>query len=395
MKTITSFRIVMIACVVLLPAYGSIARATEIDNAALLYYQALLFYEKPDGAMEQVLTDFRTGKIGSNEAIRQHIQKNRRVIDRVVQAGNLARCDWGFDYAQGIDLTFPHLPGMRRLAYLLWEEEALRREQGDYRTALERCLSLHQMALHTADRTMVTYLMAISLSNLANRIIQDTLPVAAADTERLDRLKRQVREFQERFPSIASAMAQEGQTCAMTMRKEDAPKLLGLMQEGPESAQNEPLAARIRGADDAFFARNREHWLQAIATVTRTLESGLPYDQMRAQLDGLEQRLNAEAKDDPDATLTAFSLPALRKIYQIGTAQQTHFNAVRTALDLYLARASIGRLPDALPADAPRDLFSGRPFLYEKTNTGFLLHCQAKMEPQKTQANQYEFKILP
>ena len=51
------------------------------------------------------------------------------------------------------------------------------------------------------------------------------------------------------------------------------------------------------------------------------------------------------------------------------------------------------RLPDSLPAGAPLDLFSGRPFEYEKTQEGFILRCRVKEDATKTEANQYEFKI--
>jgi len=393
MKTVANHRIVMITCVVALLACVTTARAAQTDNAALLYYQALLFYEKPDATTEQMLADFRAGKIGSNEAIREHLRKNRRVIDHAIAAGNLPRCDWAFDYSKGLDLTLPHLPGIRHITFLLWEDAEVLKEQGDYRTALDRCISLHQMALHAADRTMVTFLMAVSISSSANRVIQDLLPVAAADVERLSRLKTQVRQFQEKFPSISYALAQEGQTCALTMRKEETQTILRMMRGDSDSPKNESLAARISVADEAFFERNRAHWLNAIATLTRTVESGLAYAEMCTRLDELDQRFCDEAKDNPDATLTAFVLPATRKIYQIVTAQQTHFHAVRTALDLYIGRATTGRLPDTLPADALGDLFSGKPFLYEKANDRFILRCQAKMESKKTEANQYEFKI--
>ncbi len=42
--------------------------AQQPDNAALLYYQAFLLYEKPDATLANMRDDYRQGKIASNEA---------------------------------------------------------------------------------------------------------------------------------------------------------------------------------------------------------------------------------------------------------------------------------------------------------------------------------------
>ncbi len=376
----------------LLAAPGAASSAPQTDNAALLYYQAMLLCGKPDDTMMNLLSAFSKWEISANAALREHVEKNRRVIDYLVTAANMAQCDWAYDYSQGLDLALPNLPN-KRLVYLLLADGRLLAEQGDYATALDRCLTVHKMALHYTDRVVITYLVGVASSGLANIAIQETLGIIPQDVKVLSRLKTQLSQFQAAFPSVANVIAREGEVCAVTMRKEGAQTFLRMVEEGGDSDEARMLVARVQEADDAFFEKNHQHWFNSIAAVTGTLESGLPYEQMYAALDELGKRICDEGRDNPDATLTAFSLPATRRIYQLAVRQQTHFNAIRTAIDIYLAKAATGRLPDALPAGAPLDLFSGRPFEYEKAGDRFILRCRVKEDPEKAEANQYEFKI--
>jgi len=272
---------------------------------------------------------------------------------------------------------------------------ALLAEQGDYATALDRCLTLRKMALQTCDRTLVTYLVGIALNALANGTIQSTLGLIPNDVTALKQFRDPLVQTQKRFPSLAYCLAQEADVCAQTMRIEKADVLLRMAEESADSP-TDPVLMRIREAsDEAFFERNRNYWHRTIGTIIDTLESTLPYDQMCATLDEFDDRACAEAKDNPDATLTAFSLPAVGRIYQLTIRQQTHLHAIETAIDLYIAKAGTGRLPDTLPANSPRDLFSGKPFEYERTDGGFILRCRAKEYPDKDKPHEYEFIVKP
>lgn len=381
-------RIVVFVAVTLL-ALGTVTSAQQADNASLLYYQAFLLYEKPDDTMAQMITDFRKGTIGVNETIIEHIEKNRRVIDYVVAAADMPTCDWGYDYRQGLDLAMPNLPAVRRIAFLFSAEARLLAEQGDYATAFDRCLTLRKMALQTCDRTLVSYLVGIALNGLTNGSIQNILGLIPNDVTALKQFRDPLVQTQKRFPSLAYCLAQEADVCAQTMRIEKADVLLRMAEESVDSP-TDPVLMRIRQApDEAFFERNRNYWHRTIGTIIDTLGSTLPYAQMCATLDEFDDRACAEAKDNPDATLTAFSLPAVGRIYQLTIRQQTHLHAIETAIDLYIAKASTGRLPDTLPADSPRDLFSGKPFEYERTDGGFILRCH----PEKDKPYEYEFVV--
>ena len=364
-------------------------------NAALLYYQAFLLYEKPEDTLEQMLSDFRDGKISSNETIRVHVEKNRRVIEYAAKATSVTQCDWGYDYSEEIDLALPNLRPARYLAWLLSTDARLRAEQGDYRTALERCVTAYKMALHTVDRPMTTYLLGISTSGLANRTIQTVLATMPGDVDTLRWLKVQLSQIQDAFPPFEDAVTQEGQIYVPAMRREKVQETMQVLRRYNRESALSPQAQRIATGDDAFFERNRTHWLQAIATLVDVLKSGQSYPQIHARLGELEQKLQAESRDNPDATFTEILFPAAHRLYLLTTRLQTHFNAVRTAIDLYTIKAKTGNLPETLPAGMPLDLYSGQPFEYEKAPDHFILRCRAKEDPVDAAVKQYEFKLKP
>jgi len=63
-----------------------------------------------------------------------------------------------------------------------------------------------------------------------------------------------------------------------------------------------------------------------------------------------------------------------------------------TAVDIYIINAKTGKLPDAIPASLPKDMFSGKDFEYEKTADGFILRCQGR-DLLKDEVHEYEFKV--
>jgi hypothetical protein len=85
-------------------------------------------------------------------------------------------------------------------------------------------------------------------------------------------------------------------------------------------------------------------------------------------------------------------IPALARILTLKTKNETHANAIKAATEVLLKRAKTKRLPDALPAGLPKDLFSGKDFKYEKTADGFTLRCRGK-DLDKYETYKYEFKV--
>ena len=382
------------ACVTMtLLAGAGNAPAGQIDNAALLYYQACLLYGPPDGTLEQAFTDFREGKIASTEEIRKHLEANRFVIGYVVKAAELPQCNWGYDYSLGLDLTLTHLATIKRIAYLMQADARWFAEQGDYRTALDRCMTIYKMGRHVTDGTLMTYLMGTAMSSLANKTIQGLLVGISSDAQTLNQLATQLGEIQEAFPSMQHAITREAQVLGMSMSKAGADSIIRNLALDDKDPNISLATARIRAGDEAFFEKSRAHWFDAVAALVATLDLKLPYVQAQAKLAQDSARVAAEWRDKPDATLTGLLWPGTSRIYVLATRLQGHFNALRVATALYALRARTGQLPKTLPADAPGDPFSGKAFAYEVARDHFTLRCREKEGSDKAEANAYEFKI--
>jgi len=362
------------------------------DNAALLYYQAFLLYEEPNETMDKILTGFRNGEIGSNEAITKYIEKNRRVIDLVVRAADVSQCDWGYDYSQ--EVMRPNLNPLKRIFGLLTAEAKWLIEQGNYVTALDRCVTMRKIALHASNEALLSWTFGNTMNSRTNVIIEDVLGLMPPDAGELDRLKSRLIQTQARFPSLVSSLVNETQLNVATMQKNRVQPLLDMYEGSLGGHLLEPMLERIPNGDDTFFKKNREYYIRAMATFIEALESGLPYTRMCIRLDELPKRWSKDAEDNPDATLTSLSLPPITGIYHSMVKQHTHLNAIMTAINLYIIKARMGQLPDSLPADSPCGLFSDEPFAYVKTTEGFYLRCQGKDKPRSQDGIlEYQFKV--
>jgi hypothetical protein len=383
-----------VCAVAVLLASSAITPAQQPDNAALLYYQAFLLYEKPDAAMDKMLTSFRKGEIASNDAIDKFMEKNRPVIDMVVRAASIDECDWGYDYSQGVELSMPNLSRVRQLAFLLSANARWLADQGNYQTALDRCLVMRKMGLQVCDKTLISYLVGTAVDALANSATEQVLGSAPPDANVLSRFKADLARIGARFPSAATSLAQESEVCAMTMTHDKMQTQIQLAHEMGTDMASDAVTKRLQQGDEAFYKRNREFYLRMMRKLTSVLEANLSYAKTNAAIDELAGQLNEQMKDDPDATLASLALdPAsVKRIYQLSVRRRTHFNAIMAAIDLYIAVAREGRLPASLPPDSPVDLFSGKPFTYAKTADGFVLRCQAK-ETSDKEPEEYAFKV--
>ncbi len=369
---------------------SSLVQAYPPDNAAVLYYKAFLMLKEPSKDVKKMMSDLRDGKIKPNDQIKQCVHENRRVIELAETAAETRDCDWGHDFSKGFNMLMPELSKLRLTAFILTAEAQILAEEGEYRAALSKCLTLHKMARHVGDDTLISCLVNASLSNLANERIGDFLSSMPQDTETLLWLKNRVVAASVNVPSIKGALAREKEIAIQEMRME---KIDGLLEVLGDDFLKDPGNAEtletLRKGDAGFFKDNREYYANFMDEAIAALD--LPYSESHSRLAELSARWEKNAKDNPVAIMAALFAPATGKIRTIRTKGETFFNATIAAIEIYIVKARTGRLPEKLPAGLPRDLFSGKDFEYEKTKTGFTLRCRAK-DLDKDEIYQYEFK---
>ena len=189
MKTIKSHKLKTAVCIVMifLTSIPSVL-AEPPENAAVLFLRAFIIYVKPDG------------KIKPNEKIRQYFQKNQPVIELVTTASKIPDCDWGRDHSKGFDLMMPELATVRKLAFMLVADSKVYLNDGDYKTALERCLTIQRMARHIGDDMIISNLVGIAMNSLANKHIKIILSEMPANVETLEWLKEHMLDISAKTP---------------------------------------------------------------------------------------------------------------------------------------------------------------------------------------------------
>ena len=353
------------------------------DNAAVLYYKAVMFYEVDD-EMADMLAGLKEGEIEVNDKIREFVKKNRLIINTVLDAAEVKNCDWGMDFSQGLEMQMPSLGGLKKLVYLVIADAEILAAEGDYEAAISRCMSLYKMARHLNDRVLINYLVGIAVNGITNNCVNRIMSDMPQDMENLTRLKNQLIEIDSIPLSVKPALWGEREAMLMSMTPEGIPDVVRLC------APDEPTKEKLLSADEAFLERNMAYYENYITNIIAAFD--MPYVEGHAMMKDSAEKMLKDIEKNPDLILTGILVPATNRIFTLSVRFKTHDNAIKTAIELYLIKAQTGKLPDELPAGMPKDLFSGKDFEYEKTDDGFILRCQGK-DLVKDETYEYEFKV--
>jgi len=391
-KILTKFTSVTLILLILTSSV--FAYPPDPDNAALLYYQAYISYEKADDTMEGMVTDLARGNIEPNERIKKYIESCRTAIDLATAATEIPNCNWGLKYSDGVSINLAHVAQTRKLVFLITAEARILAAEGDYQKAINRCLTVHKIGKHVGDDTPISFLVSMAVDKVVASRIQDILADMPQDIETLIWLKAKLAEVPFKTPSLRVAMRLEKECFSSEMRVDKRDELLAMCSGPGEVGDLEKMATqRLAEGDEAFFAKNRDYYINHMNSLDEVLESSIPYAEVYSRLKQLNERPGKEITDNPAATLTSLLTPAFGRIYSIEIRTKTISNSIRTAVEIYMIKAKSGKLPDALPDGLPGDLFSGKDFKYEKTADGFALRCQGEEFQKGRMRRMLEFKV--
>jgi hypothetical protein len=388
MNTVHRIKLTQSICALLiLLTSASLVCAYPPDNAAVLYYRACLIYDAND-MMTKKVSDLVKGNIGIDEEIKGYVQKNKFAIKYFVDAADAPNCDWGMDYSEGFELYMPQYAPLRVLSRIVLAKAKITADSGDYKQALELCLSTHKASPHIAEGgVLVSYLVGISINAMANQCIIDILPHISDNPEMLIWFKNQIYDISQRLPSVKTSINIDLRTCSRDICKEKAKSFLHEMTGNDISEKQRRI---ILNGDDAFFKASKEYFLEYLSAYLTAVD--LSYPQSYEQLEKLAKKPAIDSKKNHSAIMATYLAPAISRVVSTDIKTRTQFNAVKTALNLYIIRAKTGQFPDALPENMPRDLFSDKDFKYEKTDDGFILRCQGK-DLSKDEIYEYKFKV--
>ena len=395
MKTITNSKLTTITCVTLMlliltsPAF---AYPPDPDNAALLYYQAYIAYEKTDDTMQEMVTDLSKGKIEPNERIKKYIENCRAAIDNAVAAAEIPNCNWGLRYSKGFEMSLSHLAQTRKLAFIIGAEIRILAADGDYRQALERSLTLRKMSKHMGDETIISMLVATALGKMADNQIKYLVAEMPQDLKTLTWLKSQLAIIESKPLSSRATTNYERELSLEHMQLDTLKELIEIVIGKPVVPDSKE-AEQLRNVDQALIDKNRAYYIKHMDTLQTILSTSMNYAKVYSELKKLNEQPHKDlAENNTDAYLTSIIAAGYDKIVSVETSGKTLTNAVRAAIEIYIAKVKTDQLPETLPTGLPKDLFSGKDFRYEKTANGFTLRCRGK-DLDKNETYKYDFKV--
>jgi hypothetical protein len=357
------------------------ARAAQLppdpNNAALLYYQAMLLCPDLDSIPSEVIgtvfgsIDLRSTKVaGSVEEVREYAKDYKHVIQIAEAASKISRCDWGLPYppfgGSGVGIKVSRQAKV--LAFFICAEARVLAADGDYKAGFARCLLLCRFARHFGQwqGSPLPNLLEASALRCVRQILQ-TMP---ADEKTLRWLSEQL-VAKPPVTAPLSALTKNEFECMFSRLRgtlaERAPK----EKQGSDAVDlmdEEALAELIRKVTSEFLNPALE-----------MLASDMSYVSKYEKIESLAKAFNKQLMPyDPFIIPIVALVEGVSTSYNNDVRYKTLENSLRAAIEIYHLRATSGRLPNAIPDGLPKDAYSGQDFEYEITDEGFLFRCRGK-----------------
>lgn len=413
MRTRNGFRSRFLVCIVgavLLVASDAVASDPSglPQNAALVYYQACLFrylHLEPPAGFRGIISTTSESDSDPNKTITSFVRSPdyQFLIELVTAASKLPQCDWGLVHRPRQSVPTGVMAGVRDLTYSLIVQAKVSACDGQYRAALENALTLRRIARHFGHETLNMYIQAESTNARAFDLIRYVLAKMPPDVETLTWLENE----------LAAGGEMEWRPSREILTKWIDWEVQCL-HASPDVLAGEighpALRKKTEGLTQAqVMERARQAWEEVFKSVLDVLESERsPSDKSRAlgqlamkaslKMAGAEAILEVWDGETPlpeekELEIKRLMLeqrknPAHDPMWLLGYLQgavdfysrYAHFparvHAVQAAIAVYLIKAQTGQLPQALPADLPKDPYSDKDFEYRVTERGFILRCR-------------------
>jgi len=364
------------------------------DNAALLYYRVLVDCLDTESVRDE-LRAYVEGVKELNGKMAHLIERHQRAIEIAITAADIPDCHWGLNLEDGPCSILQPLNEFKDLVRLVLMQARMFSKQGNNKSALDRCLTAFKMARHIGNDVLVLFVWNISLNNESSLCIKDILVEISGDFQILDWFKSKLAAIE--FFSFASSFESEIEHELNFLRVENKETLAIVLKEIFEEEQEKLLQSipdkgkslleGLIAEEKRLFQKARDYYHYFNESVLSA--SRMPYSQAYTKLKQIRELALSEAQAGSNSALLTYPLmPATNAPYSIAVKAETLFNAIKTAVDIYIAKAQTGKLPDELP----KDLFSGKDFEYEKIADGFILCCRGR-DLLKDEFHEYEFKV--
>ena len=318
-----------------------------------------------------------------------NLPESRETIRIAEAATQILDCSWGIMRSQGYNNL---LYEWRQLAFLLEVDARTLAVDGEYRNALERCLSIRRFAQHFVDEGVLGYLVSMPFDFRSLRCIHYVLGSMPPDRDTLIWLQSQISTVQGAPPPPGRALEIDLNDNMMFLR--ERPEFLNTWREKvselieDESARQEMLSLTY----EEVLERAKEPYNKFLSSVNRVVGSNIPYQQKHLELKKLEEELKNHFVDDPYVLIWPFFPSNVAEQHDIYVRGIANFNATRVAIEIYLVKVETGQLPEVLPPNLPKEPFSGQDFEYNAADEGFVISFDPENHSD-LRVRQYEFPI--
>jgi hypothetical protein len=389
------------------------AAAVSRENAALLYYQALLAYREPDPCTAQTLNAVSRGG-PPDTRVKIYLGRSLPTIELAQIASQMPQCHWGPMWAgeQQLDLNLG-IP-LRRLSRLLDADARTLAADGHLRAALARCLTLRCLAHHAGVETYNLYSLSQSIHTMALLAATQVLSTGPSDAGTLTWFKGRLAAVPGTpfEPTAALNKWRDAELQFWRTRPPGRPftreLVLGKIPDANDrrdlsiltddqllviALQAEQRVPGLYGisAPPQLLERARQACDQYLDSASQIMKADLPYREKHARLQAMVDSLDDRAiVGDPIAILS--EAPKVVELHhRLLVRNAVYDNLVTTAIEILFVKARAGQLPRVLPPGVPQDLYTNRDFQYEQTATGFLLGFDPD-NLSRIQVHQFEFK---
>lgn len=324
------------------------------ENAALVYLKAFDRFPEITEEEQALLTRAAEGVLLAAEE-RQKIQalleRHEEALELLRKGAELPRCRFPVDYAKGVAAELPHLARVMQAGRLLRAEALLRGAPPDSLRAIDR------LADSLADEPILVSQLVRSMSHHQATTLRERVLEGLPEAD---------------LRSLAAGSAHErvrpGFEKSLFFELYSGVKFI--LESGEAAAPGQPPP---RPLDDPAMALDLAHYAD---TLSRFAElAGRPYYEAKGPIEALTLT-NVEGAP-LYSRFSQMLLPAMNRAAERQAVAEASLAAAGVAAAVRLHRQERGTYPaslDEVAASLPPDPFTGKPFLYRREGSGFVVY---------------------
>lgn len=381
----------------------------DSDNAAYWYQMAYDQYEKPEGFD---LGEYADREIELTMEMEMFLREHEHIVEFVIKGSQRKYCDWEYDKFENVLESIPNYTSEAiEIRDLLLANARLQASQNHHEAVLKRWESLFRYSCHINGPQPWCHIIGTSLTvSVYDNIHKYLNEYPDMPSDRLKAIIRLVNEgHQLKRHSLKEVLECFGDFAKTSLTEYKDPIRAELLDG---SSVDKILKMNEKGWIDEFCKRNLQFCLEINERNREALK--LPYPGSWTAIQKIEWEFMwsvdlekyttlpedfVPTQDDYEDFMEQYKClfyvlagPFASLQFYTELKGKTVANAVRTALPLLLDYRKAKQIPENLAADGPKDLFSNKVFVIEKTESGFKLVCQGR-DMRESERHEYDFEL--